>query len=167
MSEAAKVLERYRRGAEVVAVSVTGAAGSQLAYQPAPGAWCVKQILGHLADAELIAAVRFRRILVEDNPPLLSYPQDAFAEKLGYRERKLSDLIQMFRNLRSDNHGLLKRQPSEAFDRVGTHNVDGIQTLHALVNGYNEHTEKHARQIQETRRLFKLQRDAGKLPGSV
>ena len=161
MTELATVLERYRRGAEVVAVSVTGAAGSQLQYQPAPGAWCVKQILGHLADAELIAAVRFRRILAEDNPPLFGYPQEAWAEKLGYRERKLSDLMQMFRNLRADNHRLLKRQPPEAFERVGTHNEDGPQTLLALVQGYSEHTEKHARQIQETRRLFKQQRDVG------
>jgi hypothetical protein len=161
MSELAEVLERYRRGAELVAVSVTGAAGAQLEYQPSPGAWCVKQILGHLADAELIAAVRFRRILAEDNPPLFSYPQEAWAERLGYKERKLSDLMQMFRNLRAGNHELLKRQPPEAFERAGTHNVDGPRTLLALVKDYSEHTQKHARQIQETRRLFKQQRDAG------
>ncbi len=158
MAEIPEVLERYRRGAEVVAVSVTGAAGAQLEFHPEPGSWSVKQILGHVADAELLAAVRFRRIIAEENPPLRSYPQELWAARLGYEQRKLSGLIDMFRKLRADNHSLLKRQPPESFARTGTHDQEGVVTLLALVQSYNEHTEKHARQIQETRRIFKERR---------
>jgi len=158
MSDIADLLERYRRGAEVVAVAATGAAGPQLDYQPGPGKWSVRQILGHLADAELLAAARFRRVIAEENPRLLSYDQDAWATKLNYQSRRVSEVMDLFRKLRAVNHQLLKDLPPESFSRSGTHDVEGVMTLLDLVKGYAEHTEKHAAQMQETRRLYKESR---------
>jgi len=37
MSEIPELLERFRRGAELVAVSITGAAGQELDFVPEPG----------------------------------------------------------------------------------------------------------------------------------
>jgi hypothetical protein len=73
MSELAEVLERYRRGPELIAAAMTGAAGAELDYVPAPGKWSVRQILCHMADADIVAAARFRRIIAEEKPPLASY----------------------------------------------------------------------------------------------
>jgi hypothetical protein len=161
MSETAGILERYRRGAEVVAVAATGAAGAQLDFQPSPGAWSVRQILGHLADAELLAAVRFRRIIAEDNPPLLAYDQNAWAERLHYEKRRVSEVLDTFRRLRAANHSLLAEQAEEAFARTGTHPDSGPTTLLDLVRMYIDHTEKHASRMMTVRSAYKARATEG------
>ena len=52
MSELAELLERFRRGAELLAVATTGAAGPELDFKPGENKWSVRQIACHLADAE-------------------------------------------------------------------------------------------------------------------
>src|SRR3954470_7964890 len=102
MSELAEILERFRRGPELVAVATTGAAGSELDYQPGEGKWSVRQIVCHLADYEVIAAMRFRQMLAEDNPALPAADQDAWATKLDYSKRKISTALETFRRMRTD-----------------------------------------------------------------
>jgi hypothetical protein len=55
MSEITELLERFQRGPEVLAAAVAGAAGDELDYVPAAGKWSIRQILCHVADAEIVA----------------------------------------------------------------------------------------------------------------
>ena len=64
----AEDLERFRRGAEVLATVLTGAAGEEVDYTPAPDKWTIRQIMAHLADAELVGAHRLRLVIAENNP---------------------------------------------------------------------------------------------------
>ena len=96
MSELKELLERFRRGPEIVAVSTTGASGAQIDFLPAPGKWSVRQIACHLADAEGLGAIRFRRLVAEENPDLGDWDRDAWAEKLGYNKRKISHALEVF-----------------------------------------------------------------------
>src|SRR5678815_5853094 len=82
MSELADLLERFRRGAELVAVATTGAAGPVLDFRPAEGKWGVRTIVCHLADTEEVLSMRLRQVLAEDNPALPAIEQDAWAERL-------------------------------------------------------------------------------------
>ena len=70
MSEISDLLERFRRGAELVAVSITGSAGSEWDFVPQPGQWTTRQIVAHLSDAEIASTMRLRQIIAEDNPRL-------------------------------------------------------------------------------------------------
>jgi len=155
MTDLADLLERFRRGGELIAVVATGAAGAELDYSPKPGAWSVRQILCHLADSELVAADRFRRIIAESNPTIIAYDQDAWAEKLDYHKRKVSTAIESFRRTRAENYELLKDLPAETYARSGTHNERGPISLGDLLRLMAEHAEKHARQIQNTRQTYK------------
>jgi hypothetical protein len=155
MSELAELLERLRRGPEVVAVAVTGAAGAELDFVPAPGKWSVRQILCHLADSEIVGADRFRRVIAEDNPTMIAYDQDAWAKNLDYGRRKISQALETMRHLRAENHELLKSLPEAAFERKGTHSLHGTITLLDFLRIYAEHTEKHAAQIRAVREAYK------------
>jgi hypothetical protein len=155
MSEIAELLERFRRGAELVAVATTGAAGAELDYSPAPGRWSVRQITCHLADSELVGGDRFRRVIAEDNPTILSYDQDAWATNLDYNRRKISHALESFRRVRHENYDLLKDLPEEAFRRMANHSVRGPISLLDLLRIYAEHPEKHARQILAVRQQYK------------
>src|ERR1035441_10527680 len=112
MSEVPELLERLRRGAELVAVSITGAAGSELDYVPEPGKWSIRQIVAHLADAEMVAGMRLRRIIAEDNPRIEAYDQNAWATNLDYTRRKTSPALETFRRIRGENYELLKDLPT-------------------------------------------------------
>src|SRR5215467_6200623 len=115
MSELAELLERFRRGAELLAVATTGAAGPELDFKPGEGKWSVRQIACHLADSEAVAVMRFRSILAEDNPVLQAYDQEAWAKRLDYDKRKISQAIETFRRLRAENHELMKDLPESVF----------------------------------------------------
>src|SRR5579864_2113627 len=119
MSELADLLERFRRGGELLAVATTGAAGPELDFKPSPKKWCVRQIVCHLADSEAVNVMRLRQILAEDHPTLQSFNGEAWAERLDYGRRKLSPVIETFRRLRTENYELLKDLPLEAFTRSG------------------------------------------------
>ena len=158
MSELGDLLERFRRGPELVATATTGAAGSQLDYQPAPGKWSVRQIVCHLADMELAAGVRFRKIIAEDCPTLDTSDPDAWAERLGYTSRRFSQALESFRRLRADNYELMRPLAEEAFSRTATHPKRGTVTLADMLRLYAEHAENHARQIMGVRQQYKQSR---------
>lgn len=155
MSELADVLERFRRGAELVAMAITGAAGPEVDFRPAPDKWSVRQIVAHLADSECVAVLHFRRIIAEENPELPTYNQDAWAEHTDYAKRKPSQSLETFRRVRSENYELLKDLPEEIFQRTGNHPKRGPITLMDLLKIYAGHPEKHAVQIRNVRTEYK------------
>jgi hypothetical protein len=50
MSELSDLLERFRRGPELIAVTLTGVFGEEEDFLPAPGKWSIRQIIAHLAS---------------------------------------------------------------------------------------------------------------------
>ena len=155
MSELADLLERFRRGAELVAVAMTGAAGAELDFTPSPEQWSVRQILSHLADSECVGVDRFRRVIAEENPTIAYYDEKAWARNLDYHRRRVTQTLETFRRIRGENYELLKDLPEAAFTRKGTHTVQGELTLLRLLEIYAEHAENHARQIRATRQAYK------------
>lgn len=161
MSEISELLERFRRGPELVASSLTGAAGPEVDFRPSDDEWCVRQIAAHLADSELEAAVRFRRMIAEDNPPIVPYDEKKWATNLDYARRKPSQSLETFRRIRSENHELLKELPESAYARKGQHAVRGETTLFDWLKIYAVHAEKHTEQIRRVRAAFKQAKAAG------
>ncbi len=155
VSEISDLLERLRRGAELVAVSITGAAGSEIDYAPAPGQWSIRQIVAHLSDSEMVAAMRLRQIIAEENPKLEAWDQNAWAVNLDYARRKPSQSLETFRRIRAENYELMKELPETAFERAGIHSERGRITLKQLLQLIAEHAEGHAAQLRARRAEFK------------
>src|SRR5436305_13447467 len=103
MSDIPSLLERFRRGPEVLAMVLTGVFGEEEDFTPAPGKWSIRQIIAHLADAELVGAHRLRQVIAEDNPTLIAFDQDAWARNLDYSRRKPKQSLEAFRRVRADN----------------------------------------------------------------
>jgi hypothetical protein len=151
MTEVAELLERLRRGPELVAASLTGAAGAEVDFRPDPEQWSLRQIVAHLADSECVGAYRFRRVIAEPNPTLEWYDEKAWAESLDYKKRKYSGSLETFRRIRAENYELLKDLPDHAWARTGVHSQIGPLTLLDLLRIYAEHAERHTRQIRRVR----------------
>lgn len=157
MSEITELLERFRRGPELLAVAITGAAGSEVDFAP-EGKWSVRQIMAHLADSEIVGAMRFRQVIAEDQPKLYAYDQELWARNLDYAKRKPSHSLETFRRIRTENYDLLKDLPEPAYARTGIHSERGPQSLLDLVRTYADHGENHARQLRAVRAAFKEQK---------
>ena len=155
MSDITDLLERYRRGAELLAVVLTGVYGEEEDFAPAPGKWSIRQIIAHLADSELVGAHRYRQLVAEDNPTLVAFDQEAWARNLDYQRRKPKSSLEAFRRLRAENYELLKELPEAAFARSGTHTQAGPMSLRQAVENFARHAETHARQMQEVREEYK------------
>ena len=149
-------LERYRRGAELLAVVLTGVFGEEEDFVTAPGKWSIRLIVAHLADAEMVGAHRFRQIIAEDNPTIIAFDQNLWTANLDYARRKPKQSLETFRRIRAENYELLKDLPASAFARTGNHTERGRLTLGEMLEGYAGHAEAHARQMGEIREAYKL-----------
>jgi hypothetical protein len=138
-----------------VAVATTGAAGPVLDFRPGVNKWSVRTIVCHLADTEVVLFMRLRQMIAENNPVLPAIDQDAWADRLDYSKRKLSQAIETFRRTRADNYELLKDLPAPVFARTGQHSQRGTITLLDLLRNFAEHAEKHVQQIHAARAAFK------------
>jgi len=154
MNEIPEYLERFRRGAELLAMATTGAAGSELDFKP-EGQWSVRQIVCHLADTEAVCAMRFRQVIAEDHPMLPGFDGKAWANSLDYDKRKISQMLEIFRVLRASNYELLGSLSPDKFERTGNHSEHGRMTLLDLLRTYAGHVENHVGQIQRTRAAYR------------
>jgi hypothetical protein len=155
MSDIPALLERFRRGPELLATALTGLSGEEEDFVSAPGKWTIRQILAHVADAELVGAHRLRQVIAEDNPLLIAFDQDAWTRNLDYARHQPTHSLETFRRIRIENHQLLRDVPAAAWDRTGNHSENGPMTLRRLLEGYTSHAESHARQIQHIRDAYK------------
>lgn len=156
MSDIPALLERFRRGPEVLATVLAGVSAEEEDFVTALGKWSIRQIVAHLADAELVGAHRFRQVIAEDNPTLIAFDQDAWTKNLDYARRPTQQSLGTFRRIRAENCELLKEVPPAAWERTGNHSENGPMTLHRLLEGYTGHAESHARQLQEIRQAYKV-----------
>lgn len=155
MSNLAETLERFRRGPELLAVTLTGVHGDEIDFTTAPGKWSIRQLTAHLADTELVAAHRMRQVIAEDQPKLMAFDQEAWAQNLDYARRTPKQSLDTLRRLRAENYELLKALPESAFERTGLHSQRGSVTLEQMLTTFANHVESHARQMQAIREEYK------------
>lgn len=146
-----EMLDLFRRGPEILDEALRGVSGSESKFVPAPGKWNIRQIARHLADTEIVAAMRLRQIIAEDRPLMVVFDQDLWADRLFYTECDAFDSASKFRALRTDMSAILDSLPAEAFARVGLHPERGAGTLAEWVKRFGVHVETHAGQIRRIR----------------
>src|SRR5471032_2640447 len=76
-------------------------AGDDLRTRPEPAEWSAVELIGHMVDAELGSSMRYRWILAEDEPVLVPYDQDLWANRLHSTGESLDDLLPVFDALRA------------------------------------------------------------------
>jgi hypothetical protein len=106
----------------------------------------------------MVAGMRLRRIIAEDNPRIEAFDQNAWATNLDYTRRKTSQALETFRRIRGENYELLKDLPPQTFEREGLHSERGPMSLKVLLQLIAEHAENHAVQMRTRRAEFKAQK---------
>jgi hypothetical protein len=108
-SERKKHRDAAEKSPKQVAAAVSGLPEKVLRYKPAPDKWCILEILGHLADVEIVYAYRLRQMLADKKPVIAPMDQDDWARNLGYMETPSAELIALYGLNRHANLRLLQR----------------------------------------------------------
>jgi uncharacterized damage-inducible protein DinB len=146
-----ELIGRYEAGGEKLRRAVAGLSREELLARPGPGAWSVQEVVIHLADSDAISIDRMKRILTEDNPPLLYADETAYVARLHPHEQDLGDALALFEVGRRQWARVLRLLPEEASRRKGTHNRNGEVTLEGLVADYVEHLDHHLEFVRAKR----------------
>lgn len=148
--ERKKLIELYRGGYAAVAEALLKISPEEQEGKPGPGRWSVREIVHHLADSEMTAAVRLRLLIAQDRPTIQGYDQDEFARRLYY-DRPYEASLELFRVARQSTAEILERLTPAEWVREGTHTEAGPYGVESWLKTYAEHAHKHARQILEAR----------------
>jgi hypothetical protein len=70
------VIAKYRRQADEMEEILSNCPAAAVVWPPAVGRWSILEIAAHLADAELLASARIRRIITQDRPEIYGYKQE-------------------------------------------------------------------------------------------
>jgi hypothetical protein len=148
--ERKNLVEMYRNGYKAIAEALLKITAEELDARPGPGRWTAREIVHHLADSEMTAAVRLRRLLAEERPAIQGYDQEEFARRLHY-DRPHEASLELFRCVRSATAELLDRLTPDEWQREGTHSEVGAYSVEVWLKIYSEHAHRHAQQIREAR----------------
>ena len=116
----------------------------------ADGDWTPRQIAHHLADSEMMSAIRIRRLLAEPEPVIHGYDEKGFAERLT-RDRPIAPSLEAMRWARETCSQLIDRMTEDEWRIVGTHTESGRYGTEDWLRIYAAHAHDLAAQIQRAR----------------
>jgi hypothetical protein len=121
-----------------------GPAGLERSY--APGKWTGKQILAHLADAEIGVSFRARQVLAEDNHTIQPFDEGAWARRYATVDHEAA--LRSFLALRAWNVALFGGLGPQELAREAYHPERGPETLEIIVRMLAGHDLNHVAQLQ-------------------
>ena len=145
-----ELIAKYKDGYREVAAALEGASDKELDARPAPGTWTAREIVHHLADSEMTAAIRLRLLVAEENAAIRSYDEKAFAIRLHYNRPIVNSLL-AFQAARLSSGELLDAMSDSDFAKTGTHTEHGSYGVTRWLEIYADHAHKHADQIRRAR----------------
>ena len=119
-----------------------GLSDEHAAAPTAPGKWSVKQILGHLCDAERVMSYRAMRFARGDGKELQGFEQDDYVREAGSNGRSLQELLNELEALRKSTLALFGSLPPGSEERSGVANGNSV-TVRALCYIVAGHTQHH------------------------
>jgi len=148
--ERRQLIAQYADGYRAVAEALLKITPEELDSKPAPGKWSAREIVHHLADSEMTAAVRLRLLVAEDAPAIKGYDQERFAGRLYYK-RPHEASLELFRAARASTVELMGCLTEADWLREGTHTEVGRFGVDTWLRTYAPHAHRHADQIRVAR----------------
>jgi hypothetical protein len=136
-------------------------AGAHLRTRPAEGEWSVLECLGHLVDSELVTSTRYRWILAEDEPPLVGFDQNLWAQEMDHNHADPVALLELFSVLRRSNLALWRRTPPSSRGRLGIHAERGPESYELLFRMQAGHGRIHRAQAERALAVARRPRPVG------
>jgi hypothetical protein len=127
--------------------AVSSMTAEQMEAPRAPGKWCPREIVAHMADCEIAFSYRLRQMLAE--PGILLQPFDQTLWSEPYARYGMAEGLSLFRQLREWNLKLIGGLKAADFEKTGQHPERGTMTFMNKLELMAGHDVNHLRQMQE------------------
>ena len=136
-----------------IAAAVSGLPDRTLRYKPVPGKWSILEILGHLADVEIVYAHRFRQMLADKKPVIAPMDVEDWATRLGYSEESPAELVAAYGLNRHRTLQLLRRLKPGDLEKSAYHpEYQRDVTVAEYVEKIATHGANHLAQIERLKK---------------
>jgi len=135
------IVETLRTQMEETAALLAGVPTEREEHRYAEGKWSVKEVVGHLADAERVFAYRLLRFSRGDETPLASFDEGTYVPAGAFGARTLRSLAAEFRAVREATLHLLDCLDDRAMSRrgVAADNAVTVRALAWIIAGHERH----------------------------
>ena len=117
-------------------------------HRYAPGKWSIKQVLGHLGDAERVFAYRLLRISRGDETPLAGFDENVYVAAADFDDQPIEELLDELALLRTATLMLIGHIPADRWTAPGIANGNPV-TARALVHIIAGHMQHHTQILKE------------------
>lgn len=146
------VLEILQSELRTTRALLAGVSTEREDHRYAPGKWSVKEVIGHLIDAEHVFAYRALHFARCDPAPLPSMEQDGWARRSNAAGRTLNEIADEFAALRASVIAMFRGFDDDIWTRRGT--ASGreftVRSIPYIIAGH----ELHHRRVLEERYLI-------------
>lgn len=125
---------------------------TQAAFRYAPDKWSLKQVIGHITDAERVFGYRALCFARGETQPLPGFDENVYVDNARFDDWKLGDLAEQFALTRRAHVVMLRNLPAEAWERRGVASSHEI-TVRALAYAIVGHERHHLRVLRERYQL--------------
>lgn len=144
----ADVVETLERQLEDTLALLGGVAEESAGHRYEPGKWSIKQLVGHIVDAERIFAYRALAIARGERQPLPGMDQDEYMAGVDFDARTLADLADELANVRRANVLMFRALSADGWARRGVAS-DNEVTVRALAHIIAGHEKHHVNILRE------------------
>lgn len=135
------LLDTLRTQGDRIVAAFTGIPDSLETFAYAPGKWTVREVLGHISDAERVFTYRALSIARADTTPLPGFDENQWAVHSNAGSRSLQALVDEFAKVRAATLALFDGFTADMGGRIG--NASGkdisVRAIAWIVAGHAEH----------------------------
>ncbi len=113
---------------------------------PAPGKWSARDIVSHLADAEIVFSFRLKQTLAQDHHVIQPFDQDLWAKNYPDCDTHLA--LAALSAVRAWNLVLIKSVKPADLQKPVTHPERGTMTFQTIVETMAGHDRNHIQQLE-------------------
>jgi hypothetical protein len=135
------VIEVLDRQLAEVSACIAAVPAERETFAYLPGKWSIREIFGHLADAERVFGYRAFCIARGDQTPLPSFDENEYAARSDAGRRSLADIGAEFALVRRANLVFLRRVDDAGWRRMGTASgkLVSVRALAYVMAGHVRH----------------------------
>jgi rubrerythrin len=117
-----EILNTLEAAPNMVAEIISGVDDEMLSRKPSEQEWCVKEIVGHMLETDILFAKRVRTLLEGQGVPDLTTPIPPWKlhEGKGYDQMPADELLERLRQTRSASAAIVRGLKAEQWSRRGT-----------------------------------------------
>lgn len=144
-------IQELREAPSKLRAALAGLSEAQLNERYREGGWMLRQVVHHLADAQLNGFVRSKLALTEDRPAIKTYEETLWAETADGREAPVQLSLSLLDALHARWVLLLESLSDADFRRTFRHPERGELTLDDALQLYAWHGRHHTAHITRLR----------------